>query len=486
MKKILSGLLGFIFILGLAGVGSAEEAAAPVLPKVSIGGDIRLRGEITKNNSDFDGVKYDNTQYFRNRTRLWVKGEVEDGYTAYVRLAIEPRWGRPDTVYNDASRDTTDPAKIKSVPESNNHLILDNAYIEAKDFAGTPLTLKVGRQDMMYGEGFLIADGTDFGGGILNTGDGSRTAYFDAIKLSSVFSDTSVDLFTAKINENQYKAQDDEDLYGLYITNKSLKDRTIEVYGLHRAQRTQYAEDPLNPTLPPTAGTVLPKKNQTTAIGVRSTGKVIENLSYGVELVKEFGKYEAGIASPPAATAGKTEVDRDAMGGLAHLTYAMPEVPAQPSIKVAAYYTSGDDADTDENESWDGFYSEFPKYGYADVLPGMAKIDADNEGIWSNHMIYEVDIKAKPIPKLTTSLGYLYMMANEQDVKQADGKIYNAEGKVRGRCPQARIDYQFTKAVSGFLAGQYFYPGDYYKPGDAKVNKDDTAFFGRAEVMIKF
>lgn len=439
MKKILTGLLSFIFILGLAGVCSAEEAVAP---KLSFGGDIRIRGQILDNNKDLNSKVYDNEQYFRHRTRLWLKGELEEGYTAYVRLAIEPRWGHQDTAYTDATMDTSTPPK--SAPEWTNHLIIDNSYIEAKNFLGTPVTLKLGRQDLSYGEGFLINEGTAV--------DGTRTYYFDAIKLSAAFGDTSADLFTAKVDEGAFSSQpqDDEDLYGLYITNKSLKDHTIEVYGLQREQRS--------------IGTVVSplKQNSTTAIGARSTGKVIENLSYAVELAKEFGKYDKAV----------TDQDRNAIGGLANLTYAMPQAPTQPSIKLGAYYTSGNKTGTkDKNEGWDCFYSEFSKYGYGDILSNISKNVAKEEGVWTNHMIYELDIKTTPLPKMTTSLGFLYVMANTTPTADTS--------KIRGRCPQAKLEYQFTQAVSGHVLGQYFLPGDYYAG-------DDKAFFGRAEMAIKF
>jgi len=427
MKKLLSGFLSIILIIGLVGLCRAEEAAS----KVSVGGDMRIRGQVTKNNTDLNSKVYDNDQIYRHRVRLWIKGEVEEGYSGYVRLATEPRWGRQDTTYNDCS------AKA----EWTNHLIIDNAYLEAKNFLGTPLNLKIGRQDLTYGEGFLVFEGTP--------ADGSRTIYFDAIKLSGVFGPNTVDLFTAKPDEKNYKSNDDEDVYGLYITNKSLADHTLDLYALQREQR--------DPAL----------KNSTTAVGVRASGKLIENLTYAAEVAKEFGTYDKR----------GYDLDRDAIGGLASLTYAMPEVPTQPSIKLGAYYTSGDDSDTtDKNEAWDGFYSEFPKYGYGDLLINLTTLDQD-EGTWTNHLIYEVDLKTNPLPKMTASLGYLYLAANEAP---------SGASKVRGRCPQAQVAYQFTPSVSGHALIQYFQSGNYYVDTNPTKVSTDNAIWGRVEMAIKF
>jgi len=183
MKKILIGLLSLAFIVSLSHVCIVEAA----LDNISIGGDIRVRGVATKNIRDLNdntdvANSLDTASFFRHRTRLWVKGEFEGGYTSYVRLCAEPRWGFRE----DASSDkvTGDAGDIHQ--SWFNEIIIDNSYIVAPEFMGTPLTLKIGRQDMVYGEGFLILDGTP--------ADGSRTIYFDALKISGVFGDTSADL----------------------------------------------------------------------------------------------------------------------------------------------------------------------------------------------------------------------------------------------------------------------------------------------------
>ncbi|MEW6378265.1 MAG: alginate export family protein [bacterium] len=469
MKKALIGLLSIVLITGLVSVCCAEEAAN----KVTYGGDIRIRGQVTKNIYDLNNTKagtagkrvnaYDNEQFYRHRTRLWIKGELEEGMTGYVRLAVEPRWGRPDYTYNDA---TVDAAK-KPKPEWTNHLIIDNSYIEAKKFLGSPLNLKIGRQDLTYGEGFLVYEGTPV--------DGSRTIYFDAVKLSLDLSVIGVDLFTAKPDEGQYNINDDEDLYGLYTTLKMVPGQAFDVYVLQRERRAYKLDQDFDATTPD-----IDVDSSTTAVGVRASGKIIENLTYAAEVTKEFGSVDWKGFDPTGARE-EGDMDRDAIGGLATLTYAIP-VPTQPTIKLGAYYTSGDNENTDDYEAWDGFYSEFPKYGYGDMLASLTKLDYD-EGTWTNHRIYEADLKLTPISKMTANLGFLYLAANN---------VPDGVSKKRGICPQARLEYQFTPAVTAHVLGQYFQTGNYYEdsgnhnvgPGN-KVSTDD-AFFGRFEMSIKF
>ena len=425
MKKILIGLLSLVFIVSLSHICIIEAAT---LNGLSIGGDIRIRGLATKNIRDFDddvitgtqNNKRDSAEFVRHRTRLWIKGEFEGGYTGYVRLTTEPWWGRFDFFYNDSS----------TPPEVTNHIIIDNSYIVAPDFLGTPLTLKIGRQDMPYGEGFLILDGTP--------ADGSRTIYFDAVKFSGVFGDTSADLFLAKVDEQNLDDWDDEDLYGLYVTNKGIEGHKLEGYLLQRSQNAN--------------------NNTTNAIGVRATGKIVENLTYGVELCKQMGKVAEGTAN---------EVDRDALGGYVHFTYAMPEIGCKPNIKLGAYYTSGDDGTTNDYEGWDNFYSEWPKYGNILAYTGTGTPGET----WTNYMIYELKVAAKPLDKMSASLAYLYAMLSEKN---------NAADDVLGSWPQAMVAYQFSDAVSGHLLGEYFMPDDFYGPNA------DEAYFTRFELNIKF
>lgn len=441
MKKTIISLLSLAFILGFSQVGRVWAAK---MENLTIGGDIRLRGIVTENYRDFNDESEqlssdrDDAAYYDFRTRLWLKAELDTNVSGYVRLVADPWGGNPDTgPYTSAW---------------TNDLIIDNSYIEIKSLFNSPLTLKFGRQDMFYGEGLLIADGT--------AADGSRTGYFEAVKLSGVFGQTSVDLFAAKVTENNPDCADDEDLYGLYATNKNLADHTFEGYLL---QRVVLGKGPSGPGLP--------NDSQTSVIGLRSTGKIVENLNYGAEVAKQFG-----VAGQDAAG---DDIDRDALGAYLHLTYAMPEISCKPSIKLGVTYTTGDDEETnDKNEGWDSFYANFPKYG--EILAGIDKYDPDAGGPWTNMMIYELTIKAQPMEKMTTTLAYAYVAANEEN---------DSEGTTRGQYPKALIEYKFTDALSTHLLAEYFIPDDYYKnPGTTAVfgDAEDEAFFGRFEMMLKF
>ena len=128
-----------------------------------------------------------------------------------------------------------------------------------------PLTLKIGRQDLIYGEGFMILDGQD--------NVGSMAIAFDGVKASLALGEkTTLDLLAMKIEEHTKQSADDEDLYGLYLTDTSLfEDHKLEGYVLHRNRN---AVDDYFASVGG-SGAIIPKQH-TTAVGGRISGSFLD------------------------------------------------------------------------------------------------------------------------------------------------------------------------------------------------------------------
>lgn len=427
MKKILIGLLSLAFIVSLSHVCIVEAAT---LDGLSIGADIRVRGVVLAN-KDLNDNAPDNTTFVRHRTRLWLKTDLEDGVSAYIRLTAEPRWGHG----------------CDSLPGSFNDVLIDNSYMVVNDIFGSPFALKIGRQDIMLGDGFLVMDGTFC--------DGSRTGYFDAIRFTGVFGNNTLDILMAKTEEGvQSEDADDNDLYGVYLTNKSMENHQIEAYLLHKIARDE--------TISIGANTFTGLDLKPMVIGVRSTGKIVENLTYTAEVAKQFGSIETNVA-------GEADVDYDGLGGHASLTYSMPEAS---SLKITGgvTYLSGVD-DSDDYTGWDGFYGEYARYG---MLMAYLR-DADNDpGYYNNMMIAELRASVKPMPKVTTKAVLLFVTAIEDELSQVAGE------KDRGTCPQLTVNYEFSETLTGQLHGEMFMPGDYYG-----IDMDDATYV-RFQMTKKF
>lgn len=417
---------------------------------VKIGGDIRLRGENYDNVWDLGqprlGVKDANDSWdtYRFRTRLSFDANVAEDMRGYIRLVNEYRWGSsPDSIAVDASKD----------------IALDNAYIEWKNVMDSNVTLKLGRQDLVYGEGFLILDGTPW--------DGSRTIGFDALKATINLDKTTVDVFLAKVFENVQGLNDDETLYGLYVTNKTLANHTIEAYALYKNANGAYA------TGAPGCTKVIPPSNVIT-VGTRVSGKLTDALSYAGEIAGQWGDVKDAALSGATATSEQNDA---AIGGYLHGTYAFKELSLKPELTAGITYLDPD---------WDDMYGTWPKYSELliymlyDGFDVMKPVNIDpSRSAWTNMYFPSIDLTVKPTDKLSATIGYKLFTAVEErsGVQVMPGVGTNNK---MGDLYQGLVKYQFTKNLSSHALLEYFQPGAYYP------NASDSAYFSRWELMLTF
>lgn len=443
---------------------SAAAAAAGQISEfvrnTDFGGDFRLRGVMFDNFWNFDTAGYDDSwEFYRMRTRLWLNSQVTDDIQFYFRLANEYRWGDdlkshtllPDTGNLDEAIGRKD-------------LVLDNAYIEwAEPFGYEPLTLRIGRQDLIYGEGFMILDGQDNVGSFLIAFDGAKASL-------DLREGTKLDLFGMKVEEQGLNVADDEDLFGAYLTDTAmLEDHKIELYALHRNSnaRDDYMAGAIKPPL------------HTTALGGRLSGSFLDKaLSYAIEGNYQFGEIQEVEGTYFAGYTAGDDIDRRAYGGYLWGRYTFLDTEWQPYIKLAGMFTSGDDPDSSDYEGFDTFYSDWPKWseGYIYQLydpfnPLKGGTDPDL-GSWTNMIIARAEVGAKPMQNTDVMLAYQRLWADE-DTGLGDDED-------RGDQVLGILKYQINKNLSTHLLGEYFWPDDYY-PDDA-----DEAFFARWQMMLTF
>ena len=199
MKKCCGLLLALLLLI-------PTMATAIEFDNVKFGGQIRFRGYTMDNWFDFSDngnpiSGYDDEwDMFRLKASLWTSVDVGDNITGYVKLT-DQNYG--ENVATDFFDDNT-----------TNHVFIDNAYIDAKNVLG-PISLKIGRQDLIYGTGFVILDG--------QSQFASTSIYFDGVKASWDITDAAeLDVFYMKDQENDRAegAEDDITLSGLYLTAK--------------------------------------------------------------------------------------------------------------------------------------------------------------------------------------------------------------------------------------------------------------------------
>ncbi|MBN2328649.1 MAG: hypothetical protein JXR73_16020 [Candidatus Omnitrophica bacterium] len=477
---------------------AVEEPAAPITKLIGpggtlrVGGDIRFRGLYYDNVWDFDTSNGgDQRDVIRFRPRVFLDWKPTDDIEAYVRMTKEWFYGQ------DNERPGYD--------VEGKDVMFDNAWGQWTDMFGLPLTLRIGRQDLIYGDGFVILDGTP--------NDGSQTISFDAAKMTLSHDWGTTDLLYAKMAELDNEDADDEDLYGIYnkfkiddwnlglepyflVRNKNdgpdfsgiapLPNPNDPIYnpdGTIAGYNTWGVSYPYNPFDPS-------PKEETYYLGMRATYDFDiadgVNLGLAAEGGKQWGKVDF-TGSPLGGSFGslygfsrfdEEKVDRDAWGGQFHGTLTFKDAAWTPSVKAGVAYYSGDDPNTEDYEGWDDFYAQWPKYSelyvyslYDGFKFGNRANDPD-VGMWSNMLIPEIMLTVKPTDRWTQSIRALYYLAEEDNGP--------GDGDERGINLQWLSNYVFTKNLSGHFLFEWFDPGDYYDD-DA-----DEALFTRFQIMYTF
>jgi len=159
----------------------ADQIKNPT-PWMTWGYDLRMREIYANNFTTLDAEGFDarghERQFQRIRSRLWSTFTPMEDVEIDTRLVWEWRnWcGSTD-------------AGMVSGPESIewDEAIFDHLNFSLKNLLGEGSKLTVGRQDVIFGNGWLVLDGTPL--------DGSRTIFFDAARLTMpVDEENKVDL----------------------------------------------------------------------------------------------------------------------------------------------------------------------------------------------------------------------------------------------------------------------------------------------------
>ncbi len=153
--------------------------------------------------------------FVEQRTKLNVKADFTDQVSAFIELDSYDVWGedfRSDYVTGlDARANTANDVEVYQ------------AYIEAEEMFGQPLRLRIGRQEMKFGSGWLV--------GTADAGAFFYGTSFDGIRATYATDLFSVDAFWTKLAENSPLEQDgDVDFYGVYGSYLGLENITLDAY----------------------------------------------------------------------------------------------------------------------------------------------------------------------------------------------------------------------------------------------------------------
>jgi hypothetical protein len=410
--------------------------------------------------------------YFRFRTRLWAGYNVAPGLSINARGVNESRaWLYPDVTERPQ----------RSTAEWPDEWVFDILNVTAKDLFDRSLDLCVGRQELMYGNGRLLGDGTP--------GDGSRTHYFNALKATlKAIPDTEVDLLGLYNEPEDELALNsaDRDLTaygkaregvtesgaGVYLKQRSLPHLPFEVYALYKhegewdqAAKTNAAGQLSAPayawqSLDAARRTVHTPGFDIGTIGFRLMPVFSDTLAGNLEAAAQFG--DRGGESQHGAL----------MDASLSRTFV---AAASPVVKAGVYVLSGDDPGTATDEGWNPLWARSPQFS---DLVSFSYDTEDSLYRWSNLVAPNVGLTLTPAKTLKTAATVYYLAALEDDG--------NGGGKERGWLAQLRQDVTLFEnrwlpkdKLTSYVLVEAFRPGDYYE-------QEDTAVFARWEFLYAF
>lgn len=454
--------LTFAVLVGAFLISSApaEEAAKDVF---TWGADLRLRWEFLDNATTLnDALPAAERSFARYRGRLWGQVAPNEGIEAYGRLMWEGRYyANPDEVIVKG-RDILDTTYSGA-------LMFDNLYIKLNHVGGAPLTLKIGRQDIFLGNGWLVGDGTPL--------DGSRTFYFDAARATYVAESigTTFDLIVVDNyhntdrfpytfnNKTEDQIEQDETGVILYARNKSLvQDTDLDAFFIYKSDDATQPLARVNNGFDPFSSAT--RDGEVYALGGRIDGKLTPNWSLRAEAAFEWGNRFGN--------------DLEAFGLNGRGTYHFAD-PLSNRVHVGYEYLSGDDPRTRKVEAFDPLWGRWPQWSEL-YQPYTFAIDS-RTGEATNLQRINLGWGIKPHPTTEVTLEYHALFANENTLGARGVPGFSKDGKFRGNLFTAWVKTKLDKHVAGHLVAEYFDPGGYYDDF-----RDQSAWYLRAEVFLTY
>src|SRR5207245_103787 len=343
IRKTLSGWMTLaVFAVGGVMVASDPAFAKTDMDQLTIGGEARIRYEI-RNNTSLNSNN-SNESAASHRIRVNVGYDLTPDVSFFVQIQDARIWGSEGSTPAafGSTTNTNTSSGIASVASANGDTTgvdLHQGYILLKNVLVSGLSVKAGRQEIIFGDHRLFG----------NFGWSQVGNSFDAVRLTHSMPIADVDLFWARIAETENaagcpaggtgscggvifpgagaKATTDQDVYGLYVTLKAIPNWTVEPYlFLLRDSRT--------PTTTITAAQAAGQARST--VGGRINGKAA-GLDATAEMAWQLGSISSGGATAPA-----NDVHINAWAGAFRAGYTMDVVPMKPRVGIEIDYASGD------------------------------------------------------------------------------------------------------------------------------------------------
>jgi alginate export protein len=401
IKKRVSGWLTLAVFATVGGLVASDPAFAKVdVDQLTIGGEARIRYE-GRNNTALNSNIKSNESAGSHRIRVNVGYDLTPDVSFFAQIQDARNYGGEG---GTATGSGIGAVSTSGIFTGTGGTDLHQGYILVKN-AGVPgLSVKIGRQEIFFGDHRLF--------GNFNWSQVGNS--FDAIRLTHSMPIADVDLFWARIIDTEAvtaqgagvlfpaggtRGTSGQDIYGLYLTLKAVPNWTVEPY-YFLLQDTRAVLSSAAQIATPQA----PNQTRST-LGGRINGKA-GGLDATAELVWQFG----GAASAPGLAGHDLHINAHAEAFRAGFTFEA--VPMRPRIGVEFDYASGNSCTapltcqaTGKANTFDNLYpTNHFKFGAMDL------------NAWKNSVVYQLvfDVKPSPVSKLQVNF-IIHRLASTKD-----------------------------------------------------------------------
>jgi hypothetical protein len=403
---------------------------------LELSGDFRFRLAYDEARK-FDKEAFEHDRLItRYRARIQSKIKLTDDLDFNMHLISEPRYStRPDSVRQHLTY---------------HEGIFNKFNLTWRNAFNLPLTITAGRQELKFGTGWLISDGTPL--------DGGRTYYFDALRFTYNLKDsnTTADFIlidnhanTAAwlhpFNDRQIDlSEQDESGAIVYLSNKTGQDAGMDLYFVYQRDHHRVVSSG--------------SEGEIYTIGFRKYGRLNEHWQYNMELAPQLGH--------------KNGKSLGAFGTNDFLVYNFNDEKKNKIYLGYEYLSGNEDKDKWFDRGWARVDTWSTLYqGIIDSIEGRS-YEASNM-----HRLY-ADWVTMLTEKVELTSGYALFFADD-NLSTGGTNGLSESGKFRGQYLNVCLKYRPTKQIEHRFAGEMFFPGNYYSD-----DRNDVAVFVKYEFIF--
>lgn len=408
--------------------------------------------------------------YFMSTTEVQIDADLTDNVSAVLRLFNQRDWNTSSKLINNNNVILGRGGYTQNGSEFD--VGVDLAYVELKEFLYSPMTVRIGRQDLWFGRGFIIGANIRDPNGNINADEYSCMTSFDAIRVTLDYDPWTIDAIAAKIWENEIGSEDDEDLLGVNVGY---------IFDAYNGEAEGYwffkNDDQIAPR-------IADEHNTVHTIGLRGSADPIENWTLAAEAAYQWGDF-VGFRNQVEVRprrAWALDVDLECRHFKEMYTW-------KPVFGAEYIYYSGDDSTypdrftTDTYSGWDPMFRGKFDTAYREFVGKyifthqgwfgrrVNYVDTYTDASYNNQ--HQAIIYGSVLPVDGLSLdGRLafFWQANPRDYTMSDSVIVKREDVFIGSEIDLGLTWDYTEDVSFGILAAWFFPGGVYEsPSDSKA-----------------